>query len=103
MSESDDSSPRPGPTGVDQPLSTQFDWVDTPPSIAVVEAISVAANREPLDGPPLYDAVDSEALDDLFETEGRPPANLEVSFTYDGFDVTVTGAGTVTVRPAEGP
>jgi hypothetical protein len=103
MSESNNPSHPTGPNQLDQAITHRCDWTETQPSLAVIEAITVAANRQPLEGPPLYDAIDSEALDTLFDgSEERPPAQLEVTFTYDGFDVTVSGAGQVTVRPADG-
>ncbi len=102
MSESNNPS-SPIPNQPDDAITHRVDWAETQPSLAVIEAITVAANRPPLEGPPLYDAIDSEALDDIFDgSDDRPPAQIEVSFTYDGFDVTVSGAGQVTVRPADG-
>ena len=73
------------------------DWTDDDPALAAVEALAVARNCEPTDCPPLYEAVDPDALTDLFD--GTQPPAVEVSFTHAGFDVTVAGTGTVTVRP----
>lgn len=70
------------------------------PSEAVLSALEACREREdghvPLtDRPPLFRAVDPDALDELFastETRGR------VDFVYDDYDVTVTSEGTVTIR-----
>jgi len=100
MSESNDS-PQAAPTMArDQLITHRCDWAETDPTLAVVEAIAVAANREPTDHRPLYDAVDTDALNDIFDGDQSP--SVEVSFTYEGFDVSVAGTGTVTVRPADG-
>jgi len=63
-------------------------------SVAVIESIAAVAGTDPLEmEPPLYEAVDTDALDKLFE-RGDPE---RVEFEYDGHEVTVTGDGTVTV------
>lgn len=65
---------------------------------AVVEAVAEAEGTDPLElTPPLYDAVDSDALDRLFadaSTDGR----MEVAFAYRGYDVSVRGDGSVSVE-----
>lgn len=67
----------------------------------VIYAVANANGVDPTDLHPLYDTIDPEALDDLFEsgTEGT------IKFTYEGHDVAVhsdrvTVDGTqVDVRP----
>ncbi|WP_265109310.1 HalOD1 output domain-containing protein [Halosolutus halophilus] len=63
-------------------------------SVRVVEAIADATNTDALDlKPPLYDAIDPSALDQLFTgTEA-----VTVQFDYQGHAVTVRGDGTVAV------
>ncbi|ELZ27463.1 hypothetical protein C475_06075 [Halosimplex carlsbadense 2-9-1] len=47
---------------------------------------------------PLYDVIDIGALERLVETAGgRQESELEVEFTYYGYDVVVDGSGAVTV------
>lgn len=76
---------------------------DRPTSLAVVEAVERATGRSAVpDGsgdslPPLYEAVDPDALDDLFRPDGRFDGSL--SFTYCGHSVTVEHDGTITVVP----
>lgn len=68
----------------------------------IVSSVAEAKGVSPgeLD-PPLYDAVDPDALERLFETGGPPgePPSVVVRFTYCGFDVRVT-ASTVSVSEA---
>ena len=45
--------------------------------------------------PPLFDAVNPDALDSLFAESSN--GNVEVSFPYAGYEVTVTGTDTVLV------
>jgi len=67
-----------------------------PVSLAVVEALAEAKDVSPVEVErPLYDAVDPDAIDRLFENGidgGR------VVFTASGYEVTVTGHGDIYVR-----
>ncbi|ARS91718.1 hypothetical protein B1756_06785 [Natrarchaeobaculum aegyptiacum] len=59
--------------------------------MAVVNAVAARRNVDPLELPPLYDWIDPEALDALFD----PPeeaANRRLEFVYDGHLVTVEGS-----------
>ncbi len=61
----------------------------------VLEAI---ADREPAElEPPLYEAVNPEALDDLFAPtgDGDPSRPERVTFRYRGYDVTAHASGDV--------
>jgi hypothetical protein len=75
------------------PESPSRNDLSKPPSQAVVEAVASAEGLDPLELPvPLYDAIDPDALDALFQdddTDGR------VEFSYYGYDVTVTDVGDV--------
>lgn len=63
-------------------------------SSLVVDAVATAAGTEPRAlEPPLYSAVDLDALDKLV---GRDPS-IRVAFEYDGRSVVVRGGGTVEV------
>lgn len=72
---------------------------------AVVEAVAAETGRDPLELDPLYDAVDSEALQRVVgpDGEGDPPVE-QFRFRYEGCDVTVAGDGRVTAvrREREG-
>lgn len=63
---------------------------DLSASEAVIRQIAEAAGVDPLALPPLYDAVDPDALDALFEpSPGDPILSGTVSFTYCGCGVVV--------------
>lgn len=70
-------------------------------SVIVVEAVSAAANATVEQLPILYDVIDPDALDALFEsaTGDGDGFDGELSFNYGGFRVTVSSRA-VTVRPA---
>ncbi|WP_135819698.1 HalOD1 output domain-containing protein [Halostella litorea] len=81
---------------------------DEPPSEAVLTAVSTLSGDdvipEPGDGgtralPPLYDAVDPDALDSLLDDGSRLTGfDGHVSFTYHGYEVTVHSHGYLTLR-----
>lgn len=61
-------------------------------SIRVVDQLADAQGLDPKDLPPLTHTIDLEALDTLIDSV---PSDATVSFSVDGYDVTVTGDGTV--------
>ena len=62
---------------------------DEAPSEVVVRAVAAVTNTAPLDLRPLYDVVDPDYVDRaLRATDGA--ADAELSFTYEGCEVTVT-------------
>lgn len=79
---------------------TEFDSHDRPPSEAVVSAVATATDCDPLDLPPLYAAVDTEALDLLFTSDRPTTAGgmRAVTFEYADYLVTVNRHGTVEVE-----
>lgn len=76
-------------------------------SNTVVTAVARAKGVDVLDLDPLYDAVDPDALNRLFDADGPDRSNaLELSFSMAGCDVLVRGEGEVVVtppEPADGP
>ncbi|MFC4549025.1 MULTISPECIES: HalOD1 output domain-containing protein [Halorussus] len=56
----------------------------------------VATDGESRCLPPLFDAVNPDALDGL--CSGSSDRDVEVSFPYAGYEVSVTGTNTVSVR-----
>lgn len=68
---------------------------DESPSSAVVEAVADEMDAAPTDLRPLYEVVDTEALDALFHDQATTEGT--VSFDYCGYEVTVTATGDVTV------
>ncbi|MFC5277831.1 HalOD1 output domain-containing protein [Halorubrum rubrum] len=62
--------------------------------VAVVEAVSTVTDTDPMRLDPLYDAVDSDALERLIESGA---ADTETTFAYEGCRITVSGNGGVVV------
>lgn len=76
----------------------EYDSRRDQPSLAVVAVVAAIDDRDPSELSPLHFAVDTEALDDLFSetaTDGLRSGCL--SFSYEGFDVTVFSEGTIQV------
>lgn len=68
-----------------------------PASLSVVTAIAEATGTDPTTMEPLYQTVDTDALNRLLETD----AALEVVFEYDGHAIEVGSDGSVTVDGEE--
>lgn len=68
-----------------------------PVSLRVVEAVAAFRGVDPLEIDPLAESIDADALNVLFApNDGESGAN--VSFTYEGVRVTVTGRGEIDLR-----
>ncbi|ELY30155.1 hypothetical protein C500_09384 [Natrialba magadii ATCC 43099] len=68
----------------------QHDYdVDHTASLAVINAVSAVADRDPTELPPLYETIDPDALDALLSEQTETGVRPEVSFSYDGYAVTV--------------
>jgi len=77
----------------------QHDWEgEQNLSMAVVEAVASVADEEVVDLPPLYEFIDTDALDNLFTPRlkyGRPDGTI--SFEFAGYLVTVRSTGELLV------
>lgn len=72
-----------------------------PPSVAAIRAVADAADVDPAElGTPLYDQIDPDALDALFDDRpnGTPRGSGHVTFSLLGYDVTVYSDGHVVVN-----
>ena len=65
--------------------------------VAIVEAVAVVTNRDPTAMSPLYDTIDPEALADL--VTGARDRPVEISFSYEECQVSVSSDGSVVVEP----
>jgi len=75
--------------GRDAQRTIEREWDDEmPPSAALVSAVSDARDVEPTNLPPLYDAVDADAMDALV---GERDVTMTVE--YHGFLATIHGDG----------
>lgn len=80
---------------------TEYDPERERPSLVVVRAVGTLTGQEPGEMPPLAESVPPESLDDLFrptEKDGLRGGG-RVEFEYHGFRVTVSGEGSVEIRP----
>jgi len=93
-------------TGTSVALTAQSDAGQTTiqaprPSAAVVTAVADAEGVDETDLPPLFHAIDPDALDALFDSSTEPPhatgTTGSITFHYHGYDVTVTANGRVEV------
>ena len=97
-------SPRDDPSRSDETYVTAIDPDDSP-SEAVVTTVAALDGVPPTELAPLYDAVEPDALDALFDHAERQdrPGDQRLCFAYAGYDVTVCGDGTVSVSPTSTP
>lgn len=79
-----------GQTGaMNEPIRAAWDR-DESPTLAIVEAIASALDRDPMEMPPLYEVVETEALDAILQRGVRTDSvPVTIQFEYEGFDVTV--------------
>jgi hypothetical protein len=68
-------------------------------STAVVEAIASIRHCEPTDLEPLYNSVDSDALDAIID--GSDDGSVTVSLVANGLEVAVGSDGTVEIEPPD--
>lgn len=84
---------------ITQPIRTDWRGYDSL-STAIVEVVAATTDREPTALPPLYESIDTDALDAIADgwtanTDGRQ----HVSFAFAGVKVTVESDGGIEVRP----
>lgn len=97
----------PAGSSMDSPLASadsvrrEYDWTETTPSTAVLDAVAVASGTDPTTFPPLYSCVDSDALDSLLVPGDATgfTSSVEISFSYAGHEVLVRSDGVVVVDP----
>lgn len=77
--------------------------IDTEPTSVVISLGVMALSGESQEEiPPLWDKLDIEALDDLFDRASNPPPeNSKVIFHYHGFEVVVSGENNLLLRPED--
>jgi len=65
----------------------------------IVETVAANSNTPVTDLPPLFEAVDTDALEALFSPSPDDPSRFEgtVTFPYAGWRITVSADGSVTV------
>ncbi|WP_435158149.1 DUF7504 family protein [Haladaptatus sp. DFWS20] len=88
--------------GVEAPLEIQYDQQrDHSLSAVIIQEMIEAAGVEPSDIPnPLYESVDPDALEELFQPlmDGTPRENYEVSFAFAGHYITIRDGGRIQIE-----
>lgn len=98
MNKDNEDAPSDPPPAAADDRAVQYRWDgETTPSIAVVEAVAATTGREPTALPPLMNAVDADALDELFTGDGD--GLLQLTFEYAGTTVVLYRNGRVVVFP----
>lgn len=81
-----------------------YGWAEQSVAIAVIEAVAEEAQCGPDELPSLYDVIDPDALDQFFSVgDDARSTSRRVSFTYDGYDVSLSEDRRIEVTPSESP
>lgn len=64
----------------------------------VVQTVAESTHTDPMDLPPLYEAIDTDALNSILEDR----TDVSVSFKYAGTRVTATSDGYITIEESPG-
>ncbi|MEY7852236.1 HalOD1 output domain-containing protein [Natrarchaeobius sp. A-rgal3] len=96
------SSPGDSMDAEDSYVTTVDPADDERPSAVIVTAVASVLERDPLELAPLYETVDPDALDSLFQHAHRTDdaGTHEVWFTYEGVDIGVRSDGEIRVDVA---
>ena len=74
------------------------------PTEAIVEAVASAADVDPIELPPLYEFVDLDALDQLFDRhDGAEAPDALLSFSVENWNVFVRADGRIRVCDGTSP
>lgn len=82
-------------------VTRSYDWSDTVPSTAVAETVAAAVDEEPTEIPPLYESIETDALDSIIQRDGHHEngRHRSIAFSYAELWITVEGSGMVSVNP----
>lgn len=73
------------------------------PSVVVPSLVGDALGRDPVDLPPLHEAIDADVLDGFVRDDGPDGARARLQFTYVGCEVTVYDDGEIALAtPSRG-
>ncbi|RQG87779.1 hypothetical protein EA462_12965 [Natrarchaeobius halalkaliphilus] len=68
--------------------------------MAVVQRVATATDRPATQLPPLYDAIDPEALDAVFRSGSTGSSEIAIEFRYAGYRVTIDSTGQIEMEQA---
>jgi len=79
-----------------------YDSIHESTSLAVVSVVATVLGREPQQLTPLQSVIETDALDKLAGKSTTGPGGCDsISFSYEGFDVTVTSEEVIEAHPVE--
>lgn len=84
----------------DDGVRTSFDPDQNQPNVDITEQVAELKGVDSDELSPLYDSID-HVVDNIFSSPPDPEADVEVSFSYEGFRITVSQDGTATFDPVE--
>lgn len=82
----------------DDVYETVFDTDQHQPNVDVTETVADLKNVESDELSPLYDAID-HVIDNVFSDPPDSEADVQVTFSYEGFRITIHQDGRATFRP----
>ena len=76
---------------------------DEPISATVIRAVAIVTNMPPMDFDPLFETIDPDALNQLFNgpNSDSPQDASGVAFRFNDYTVQVDATGTIEITPAE--
>lgn len=86
--------------GSGQSHHVTFDTDQAQPNVDVTETVAELKGVESDQLSPLYDSID-HVIDNIFSEPPEPGANVEVSFNYEGYRVTIDQNGSATFHPLQ--
>lgn len=84
-------------------VRTQFNQEKTPASLAVIATLADVLDTDPVELDPLYSTVDPAALDALVRIRHGTDGDIHVTFTHEGYAITVSSYGVVTISQEHEP
>jgi HSP20 family molecular chaperone IbpA len=79
-------------------MSSRIEIQRCPPSETIVRRIANREGVDPTELEPLYDVIDLETLDRLTGETAGTDSDVQIGFTYRGYEVTVTGEGVIHIH-----
>lgn len=80
-----------------------YEWDDSSPATAVVEAVAAECGCKQEELAALYDVIDPDALEAFFETGASRHRHRCIEFDYAGYEIAVSGDRRIEVTRAEEP
>lgn len=80
----------------------EYDQNEAPPSMAVVTAVSDVVDTVPTELVPLYDIIDTDALDALVGVRHPTNGDVHATFSFEGYAITAHSNGILEIAPLQG-